>query len=662
MPKGKHKRRGRDRGGSKPRTQSAGVLEIHRDGYGFLRPDDTDQPDVYVSGHNMADAMHRDRVLVRITRRKRGNRLEGEVVRVLERRTTRVIGVFNGSMVVPRDERMRDAVWIEPEHRAGAKRGEVVVAKITRYPSGSSGAGGLIEEILGQEGDPEVEIRSVLYEHGFRDTFPDEVTELAAKTPTRVMPSDLEGRKDLRDILFVTIDPATARDFDDAVAIQKTKAGYTLWVSIADVSHYVPPMGGIDLEAYTRATSVYFPDRAFPMLPHELSSGICSLNPKTNRLAMTAEMKFDLAGKRKGFRFYASVIKSRCRLNYEEVRKIIVDRDPGLMKKYSGTVRSLEMMRELAELRIRRREDRGSVDLDLPEAEIVFGPDGRVETIRSKERNIAHRLVEEFMLAANEAVADYMAVDPGLFVYRVHEPPPPDAVETLDQFLGGLGLRLLGKNQTPDRIRPKDYQRVLKATQGRRYEAAVNMLCLRSMTLARYDTRNYGHFGLAAERYCHFTSPIRRYPDLIVHRLLKARLSIPAPEGPAAPAELAAASEHSSERERAAEDAEREMQDYYAAELMAEKTGEEFEGTVSGLTGFGIFVQLDEPYVEGMILTETLSGPRAGRGDVVFDEKSHTVILRGRKLSIMLGDRVRVRVEDVDRERKQIDFGFISKL
>jgi ribonuclease R len=652
--------------GSKVRSrmslQIAGTLDCHPDGYGFVRPDKAGNPDVYVSERNLGEAMHRDRVLVRVIRRKSGGRLEGKVLRVLERKTREIVGFFNGRQVVPRGGQLSNAVWIESRDRGQARAGEIVLARITRYPSGMSGPGGEIIEVLGREGDREVEARAVLLEHGFKDRFPEQVDQLASRVPGRVRPSEFQGRRDLRGISFITIDPASARDFDDAVAIQKTKAGYTLWVSIADVSHYVPPMSALDKEAYERGTSVYFPDRAVPMLPEQLSSGICSLNPRTNRLAMTAEIRFDSNGRRKGFRFYASVIKSRYRLSYDEVRQVILDRNPMLRKKYADAVKSLEIMRELAELRIKQRRKRGSVDLDLPEAEVIFDKNGEVENIVRRERNIAHRMIEEFMLAANEAVADYMTKETEAFVYRVHEPPPAEAVKALDEFLRGLGIRLLGKNKAPERIRPRDYQRVLDAADGKPYQAVVNMLCLRSMMLARYDTKNLGHFGLAAERYCHFTSPIRRYPDLIVHRLLKARLGIPAPEGPGAPQDLKTASEHCSEQERAAESAEREIMDFYATELMAKKIGEEFPGTVSGLTQFGIFVQLDDPFVEGMIPTESLSGDRGRRGDIILDEKKHVLRIRHRGLSFSIGDRVLVEMQDVNPDRRQINLLFCREL
>jgi len=662
MARRKYKGGPGSRGGSRKSLQIAGTLECHPDGYGFLRPDQDGTPDVFIGERNLGEAMHRDKVLVRVIRRKAGNRLEGRVIRVLERKRREIVGFFNGRQVVPRDGRVRDTVWIESRYRGKAKAGEIVLARITRYPGPMSGPRGEIVEVLGREGDREVESRAVLLEHGFKDLFPEPVNQLASRAPNRVKPSELRGRKDLRGIPFITIDPASARDFDDAVAIQKTKAGYTLWVSIADVSHYVPPMSALDREAYDRGTSVYFPDRSVPMLPDQLSSGICSLNPRTNRLAMTAELKFDLNGRRKGFRFYPSVIRSRHRLNYDEVKQVILDRNPGPRRKYAGAVNSLEIMRGLAELRIRQRRKRGCIDLDLPEPGVIFDKHGEVKTIVRKERNIAHRMIEEFMLAANEAVADYMANEAGPFVYRIHEPPPAEKVKELDEFLGGMGIRLLLKNQNPEKIRPRDYQRVLEAADRKPFAALVNMLLLRSMMLARYSPKNLGHFGLAAERYCHFTSPIRRYPDLIVHRLLKAKTGMPAQKGPAAPEDIKAASEHCSEQERAAEHAEREMMDFYATKLMAKKIGEKSSGIVSGLTQFGIFVQLDDPFVEGMIPTESLSGDRGRRGDIIYDEKKHTLRSRSRRLSFSLGDRVQIEVQDVNLDRRRINFLFCQKL
>jgi ribonuclease R len=652
----KHKRR------PSKTLQVQGTLECHPQGYGFVRPDHDSTPDVYVSERNMHDAMHKDQVLAKVIKRKPDGRLEGKITRVLERGTSDLVGLFNGSLVIPRDERHRMAIWIEPEERAGATRGDMVMARITRYPKGMSGPGGKIIKVLGREQDPEIESKAVLVEHGFAEEFPKEVKDIAKNGPSNVKKQEIRGRRDLRENLFVTIDPPDARDFDDAVAVRKTDAGYTLWVSIADVSHYVTPVSAVDQEAYNRATSVYLPDRAVPMLPEELSSGICSLKPRTTRLAMTAEMRFDMKGKRKGFRFYEAVIRSRFRLNYDEVRRIVVDKDRGLRKKYSGAIKSLETMRELAELMIEQRRRRGAIDLDLPEAGVIFDEQGILENIVLKERNIAHRIIEEFMLAANEAVAGFMAEGPGPFVYRIHEPPSPEAVSALDEFLGGLGIRLLGKRQSPEDIQPVNYQRVLATSEGKPFQAAVHMLCLRSMMLARYDTKNLGHFGLASEKYCHFTSPIRRYPDLMVHRLLKSRLGIKDQKGPPAPDDINRAAEHCSERERAAEHAERDMMKYYAAELMAEKIGEKFKGTVSGVTKFGVFVQLDDPFVEGMIPAESISRYKARQGDIIFDEKKHTLSSRSHNLSLSLGDRLLVEVEEVNRDIKHVNLRFIQKL
>lgn len=649
MPRSRHSHHRRPRASS----TLTGTLIGHRDGYGFLRPDQPGRPDIYISRYGMADAMHGDRVEIRL--RQRGRRQEGEVVRVLERAHTQLVGYFNGRFVAPRDERLSRWIRVLPGKSGRAEPGDAVLIRIVHYPSGLSEAEGEILEVLGREGDPAAENLIVLRQHGFPSGFSPPALAEAKAAGRSVKKTDLAGREDLRHLPFVTIDPEDARDHDDAVVVQREREGYRLFVAIADVSHYVVPDGALDREAFERATSVYFPDRAFPMLPETISAGIASLNPNQDRLALVAELGFDRAGRRQGYRFYPAVIRSRHRLTYAEVHQAVEEREAELRRKLSAVIPLLEDAYHLARLRLQVREKRGSIELDLPETKVVFGPEGEVENIIRAERTLAHRMIEEFMLAANEAVAEFMTAARVPFVYRIHEPPEPAAVEALAEFLQKLGLRLLEKNQAAEQVKPVNYQRLLRAAQGRPEARLVSMLALRSMMQAVYSPKNKGHFGLAADCYTHFTSPIRRYPDLIVHRLLKRQLGFDAGPGPAAAGgDLSLAAAHCSERERAAEAAEREMEDFYRVRLMASRLGETYSGIVSGVTGFGLFVELDEVFVEGLAPLEGMDD------DYVFEEKEYA--LRGRETGrrYRLGDAVMVKVESVNLERRQINFRLLG--
>jgi len=639
----------------KPRASSTltGTLLRHRDGYGFLQPDQADRPDVYISRYGMADAMHGDLVEVRV--REKGRRQEGEVARVIERAHSELVGYFNGQFVAPRDERIGHWVRVLPGGFAKAEPGDVVVIHIVHYPSGMSGAEGEITEVLGREDDPAAEAVIVLREHGFLTGFGPKAEAEASRAGKTVKKADLLGREDLRRLPFVTIDPEDARDHDDAVAVQNERDGFRLYVAIADVSHYVTSGSSLDREAFERATSVYFPDRAFPMLPEAISAGIASLQPDKDRLVLVAELNLDRSGRRQSYRFYPAVIRSRHRLTYTQVHKLIAERDPALRKELADAVQELEAAYRLAKLRILVREKRGSIELDIPEAKVIFGPKGQVENIVRSERTMAHRMVEEFMLAANEAVAEFMTEARVPFLYRIHEPPDPRAVATLAEFLHKLGLRLLEKNQDPEQVKPINYQRLIRAAERRPEARLVSMLALRSMMQAIYSPRNKGHFGLAAECYTHFTSPIRRYPDLIVHRLLKRQLGFESGRGPAVPgSDLSLAAAHCSERERTATEAEREMEDLYRVRLMATRLGENFSGIISGVTAFGLFVELDEVFVEGLVPIESLDD------DYVFEEKEYT--LRGRDTGrrYRLGDPVMILVESVNLELRRITFRLLG--
>jgi len=655
--------------------------------------------DLYVSGGGLRPAMHGDRVLVAATRRRRGReeRTEGRVVEVLERRTTRLLGIYrqgrSGAYLLPENPRITYHVSLTDT--AGAADGDLVVAGITRYPSAHEDIEARVEIVLGPATDPRVETEGVVVKHDLPREFPDAVRREAARVPREVhcetvleaaltprhevarapgretsleprlgpppaiLPEPARARRpwhespalatrlDLRAVPLVTIDGENARDFDDAVAILDGPAGGTrLLVAIADVAAYVPRGSAIDCEARARGTSVYFPDRVIPMLPEELSNGICSLNPDTDRLARAVLLDCDRHGQILGAAFFPGVIRSRARLTYTEVRQIVADGDLPTRRRYASLVDDLERMAALGEALGRARHRRGSIDFDLPEAEIVLDLRGRPENIVKAERNVAHRMIESFMLAANEAVAHYLTARHVVMPYRIHEPPDEDALQDLARFLAGFGVRLPATGD----MRPAAFQRALEQVADRPEERLVHTVLLRSMKQARYAPANAGHFGLAADCYTHFTSPIRRYPDLVLHRILAAHLAGDRSELTAIAGELGAICDESSRRERVAMDAEREVVQLKKVQFMQDKIGETYTGFVSGVVPFGFFVELERYFVEGLVHVATLTDDR-----YEFVERGHLLEGRRRRRIFRLGDPVTVRVASVSIERKQID-------
>ncbi len=470
--------------------------------------------------------MDGDRVAVRVERGWKTGKPEGRIVRILERAHQTLVGRYEAGKrfgyVVPADPRLNHDIFIPPRASLKARAGQMVIARIDAYPERNRNPEGTIIEILGDPDDPEVEILAIVHKHGLPYRFPAETLERAAQIPDHVLEADLDGRNDLRDLTVVTIDGETARDFDDAVAVKREgDNGIRLWVSIADVAHYVAEGGPLDREALERSTSVYFPGRCIPMLPESLSNGICSLNPGVDRLTLTAEMLFDGQGGRVSSRFYTSVIRSRARLTYTEVRDMVVNRDQSVIDRYPEIFPHLEVMKELALRLTAMRRRRGSLDFDLPEAEVVLDLRGRPEDIVRSERTLAHRMIEEFMLAANEAVAAFLTGKKAPFLYRIHEPPDLEKLQAFQEFIAHFNY---GPFLKDTRIEPGRLQTLLAEAEGKPEERMINEVLLRSMKQARYSSDNVGHFGLAAECYCHFTSPIRRYPDLVVHRVLRKAL------------------------------------------------------------------------------------------------------------------------------------------
>lgn len=658
----------RRRASSRPRPGRSetvtGLLQGHPDGFGFVIPDEDPalgRQDVYIPARAMGDAMHGDRVEAMVEareashgrgRHRDGERRQGRIVHVLERARRQVVGrVARGPafpFVVPTDPRISRDVAIPSGDLHGAREGDLVVAEITAYPSARQGFHGRVVQVLGRSGDPALDTDMVIAEFDLPRAFPPEVERDAHAMPDRLTPGMLAGRRDLRSTATVTIDGEHAKDFDDAVSIEALPhGGFRLWVHIADVSAYVPWDSPLDLEARRRGTSVYFPDRVVPMFPERLSNGLCSLNPGEDRLTLTCEMGFDAHGHRLEYRLYPSVITSDERMTYTAVGRILEQGDADLSRRYAPLLSMFRTMRSLCERLYERRRDRGSIDFDLPEPEILLDVLGETAAIIKQERTIAHRIIEEFMLAANETVAEHLSRLNVPMLFRVHERPDPDKLLNFALIASGFGHTIA----VGERIHPKPLARAVETLRGRPEEALLNTLLLRSMKQARYAVKNTGHFGLAATHYTHFTSPIRRYPDLVIHRLVRATLSgggLPIERLEELMPEIAL---WSSSRERLSMDAEREVVDLKKARFMADKIGAEFGGVISGVTSYGFFVQLVDVFVEGLVRAETIADDY-----YVHDEGRHALIGRKKRRVFRLGDPVRVLVERVDLIRRQVDF------
>ncbi len=533
-----------------------GKVHAHPDGYGFLIPDDKNTEDLYLNRREMRRVMHGDRVMVRADRKARGG-TDAHVVQVLERAQERLLGTydeFDGKgFLVPMDARI-GAIPLTPD-AVKPEKGKVIAAEISRYGTAMSPPQAQVVKVMGDPDDPEVQAQSIVFRYGLSTRFPEEVHRETNQIAYSIPPEEVAARTDLRGLPIVTIDGENARDFDDAVHVRKMDDRYELLVSIADVAHYVRADSALDQEAYARSTSVYFPDRAIPMLPEALSNGICSLNPNEDRLTKTVAIEFNAKGEVVGSRFFDSVIRSHQRMTYTNVRRILVDRDVEVLVYYGTLVDQFHLMEELAMVIYERRKARGNLDFDLPEAEIILDLQGQPENIVRAERNIAHRIIEEFMIAANEAVARHLTERDLPLLYRVHEGPDEEALEALAPFLLSLGYRLPLKKEN---IAPLEIQRLLEAARGKPEERVLNRVLLRSMKQAVYQPENIGHFGLASVCYTHFTSPIRRYPDLIAHRMLDRALrgeKLKPNERADLLRYLQEAGKHTSERERHAMDA-----------------------------------------------------------------------------------------------------------
>ena len=635
----------------------AGRLAVNPRGYGFVRPEHGGD-DIYVAGANLGGAMHGDRVTVRVERAR--ERAEGRIVDVLERANAELVGRYEvdaagAGSVVPLDERVTMDLRIPAGGGLEAKPGEMVVAAVDRW-SGRAPAGHLVE-VFGRLDDPGVDTAIVIRKHGLPDGDDPDAAAEAARLGDAVAPGDLAGRTDFRGLPTVTIDGEAARDFDDAVTLEALPGGRRrLGVHIADVAHYVAAGSALDESARRRGTSVYFPERAIHMFPAGLATGLCSLNPGVDRLVQSCLMDIDERGRVARYELHDGVIRSDARTTYAEVDAILTARDPRVRRRYAALVPMFEAMDTVARRLAARRRDRGSLDFDLHETRLVLDEAGAVEDIVAAERNVAHRMIEEFMLIANETVARHLEERGLPALFRVHEPPDPAKVADFDDFAATLGY---GLGAPPGGARPRHFQRLLARLHGSPAERPVALLMLRTMRKAHYDPVNVGHFGLASEVYTHFTSPIRRYPDLVVHRLLREMRQTRMPREREAELadELMETARHASAMERRAEDAEREVVQWKKVRFMADKVGDEFSGYVIGVTRFGLFVELVEHFVEGLVHVSGMADDHYR-----FVESDHALVGEAAGRVYRLGDRVDVAVVRVDPARRQIDLGVVEIL
>ncbi len=619
----------------------SGTLWFTRSGNAFVIPDSEGEKDVFVSSRNLGHAVHGDRVTVRLDHYR--GKPEGKVIRIIERKSHIIIGFTkitdNKVYVIPEDYRYQTE-YLAPLPRREVHEGELVVARVTAFPGEKIEPECAITRVLGDLSTVAAIGRFIEYKHSLSRRFPRHVEDEARSA---VGALTQRGRADQRDLGFVTIDGKNARDFDDAVAIERGAAGFTLHVAIADVSHYVKPGSLLDQEAARRGMSVYFPDRVLPMLPKTLSNGICSLNPLEDRYTVTATIEFDRNGRVLGASFHPSLIRSAMRLTYEAVEKAVVENDRRMRRRLGPCLPALTDMAELAGLITCTREQRGSIDFDLPEPEVILDIKGGVRQIVRSRRLYSHRIIEEFMIAANEAVARYLEAKNIPALFRVHEPPERDKLRDFERLLQGLGIGH-GKTGTPRAL-----QDVLSNVRGTNYEFIVNRVLLRSMKQARYSAANRGHYGLASDSYLHFTSPIRRYPDLVCHRILKGALAGKPPVYNEE--ELAATASHLSERERLVMEAERELEDRIRILYMKDRVGEVFEGVISHVTSFGFFVELSEVFVEGLVLISSL-----GDDYYRFEEERFRIMGRRTRKSYRVGDAVTVRVVMADVGSNRLHF------
>ena len=624
-----------------------GKVQGHPDGFGFLIPEDG-SPDMFLSEKEMHKVLHGDIVMARQSGVDRRGRPEGKIVEVLERANNRVVGrLFEEhgiQFVVAENRRITQDILVAPGQSGGAKAGQVVMLEILKHPDKHAQPIGRIIEVLGNYADPGMEIEIALRKHDLPHEFPKDAEMQAKQISPVVAPEDWAGREDIRNLPLVTIDGETARDFDDAVYCAPEKGGYRLVVAIADVSHYVQTGDALDREAILRGNSVYFPRRVIPMLPEELSNGLCSLNPKVDRLCMVCDMHVSSSGEIEKYRFYPSVMHSQARLTYTQVAAMLAEPDGELARSNAAIVPHLQHLYELFQKLLKAREKRGAIDFETIETQMIFTDQGKIERIVPVVRNDAHKLIEECMLAANVCAAGYLHEHHHTVLYRIHQGPTPEKLEALREFMKEFGLQLTGE----DDPQAADYSKLLKRIKGRPDHGLLQTVMLRSLRQAKYEPENVGHFGLGYDAYTHFTSPIRRYPDLLVHRAIKAVLHGKQYKPAQKWSELGV---HCSMTERRADDATRDVEAWLKCFYMRDHLGSVFTGSVSSVTNFGMFVSLDDLYVEGLVHISEL-----GKDYFHFDATKHQLLGERTGQRYRLGDRVQVRVVKVDMESTKIDF------
>jgi ribonuclease R len=636
-----------------------GKLSGHAKGFAFVIPDEPGLDDIFIPPNETNNAMNGDIVLARVSSETSGSRREGSIVRILERGVSQVVGTYTESkhfgFVIPDDKKFSSDIFIPKAANMGAVEGHKVVVKLTSYPEGRKSAEGEVIDILGHKNDPGVDILSVIHKHGITVEFPDEVMEQANNVPDEIDPSELENRRDLRDETIVTIDGADAKDLDDAVTVKQLDNGnYKLGVYIADVSYYAEENSPIDQEAFERGTSVYLVDRVIPMIPHRLSNGICSLNPRVDRLTLGCEMEINAQGEVVKHEIFQSVIKTTERMTYSDVNKILVDKDEKLREHYEPIVPMFEKMEELAQILREKRMQRGAIDFDFKESKVLVDDEGKPTDVVLRTRSVAERLIEEFMLVANETVAEHFHWMDVPFIYRIHEDPKEEKLQKFFEFITNFGLFVRG---TANSVHPRALQEIVEAVEGKPEEMVVSTVMLRSMQQAKYHAESLGHFGLSTQYYTHFTSPIRRYPDLIVHRLIRTYLiegKLDESTRAKWAAQMDEIAEHTSSRERRAVDAERETDELKKAEYMLDKVGEEYEGIISSVTNFGMFVELSNT-IEGLVHVSYMTDDYYR-----FDERSMAMIGERTANVFRIGDEITVRVVNVNKDERAIDFEIVG--
>jgi ribonuclease R len=637
-----------------------GALQVNAKGFAFLLPDDPNQPDVFIYGRDLNGAMHRDRVMVRVNQRQHhpGQKPEGEVIRAINRANQEVVGTFKKgkaiSQVIPDDPRLLYPINTRKSTKIKVTEGQKVLVKITAWPDRDKFAEGKIVEVLGNKGEPGVDIKCIVKKYGLSEFFPKKVEKAAQAIPMAVLPEEIEGRRDLRNLDMVTIDGDDAKDLDDAVSITRLDNGYRLGVHIADVSHYVKEGSVIDKEAYHRGTSVYLVDRVIPMLPQSLSNGICSLNAGEDRLAMTVMMDIDPEGDIIDYEIFKSVIRVNERMTYNNVNRILKDQEPGLMERYRDYIDMFTTMRELADILRKRKSNRGSLDFEFPETKVILDEQGIPVAIEKRNQDVAESIIEEFMIRANEVVASHCNEMQLPTLYRVHEKPENEDLDNVVRILALFNRRLNKKKITPEVL-----QQVLNDVKGKPEQRIVSTMILRSLKHARYSPIPLGHYGLASPYYLHFTAPIRRYPDLLVHRVLTHMLekgSVSGKKRAQWESLMPPAGEQCTSREMQAEEAERESVDIKAAQYMKQFVGETFPAVISSITAFGFFVELENT-IEGLVHISSLVDDY-----YVFDDQQLILVGNHTKKVYRIGDEVEVELVKVNVEEAKLDFELTEHL